>query len=241
MSQASPHSYSHSATSSLESTSGRAPWHYKSTWDAAKKMYTHEGLASFYSGLTPALLGLSHVAVQFPLYEYLKFKFTGMEMGQERNPSDNEEGRGGGASAAGAGTGTSHWVGMSVATVLSKICASTATYPHEVLRTRLQTQQLDRRKGAAPISSQVGAASGSAQGMVNANGNGKRYHGILNTVKTILREEGWRAFYVGMGTNMIRAVPAAATTILTYEYVVGRIKTVQSEGIRKRTLLGEGG
>ncbi len=202
-------------------------------------MYTHEGLASFYSGLTPALLGLSHVAVQFPLYEYLKFKFTGMEMGQERNPSDHAGGGGGGGGAAAAGTGTSHWVGMSVATVLSKICASTATYPHEVLRTRLQTQQLDRRKGAAPIANQIGA--GSTQGMVSGNGNGKRYHGILNTIKTILREEGWRAFYVGMGTNMIRAVPAAATTILTYEYVVGRIKVVQSEGMRKRTLLGEGG
>jgi len=30
------------------------------------------GLAALYRGLTPSLLGLIHVAVQFPLYEALK-------------------------------------------------------------------------------------------------------------------------------------------------------------------------
>jgi hypothetical protein len=58
-----------------------APWHYKSTLDAARKMYTTEGILSFYSGLTPALLGLTHVAVQFPAYEFFKMKFTGRPMG----------------------------------------------------------------------------------------------------------------------------------------------------------------
>lgn len=61
----------------------RAPWHYKNTWDAARKMYKSEGIRSFYSGLTPALLGLSHVAIQFPLYEYLKMAFTGYGIGEQ--------------------------------------------------------------------------------------------------------------------------------------------------------------
>ncbi|KAG9783461.1 hypothetical protein KCU88_g3001, partial [Aureobasidium melanogenum] len=174
----------------------RAPWHYTSTLDAAKKMYQTEGVQSFYSGLTPALLGLTHVAVQFPLYEYFKMKFTGYGMGE--HPAED----------SGA-----NWVGITAATFLSKICASTATYPHEVLRTRLQTQQ--RTSG---LSSSDGMA-------VKA-----RYTGILHMCKVILQEEGWRAFYAGIGTNLIRAVPAAMTTMLTYEWLQKLIQEAQAKG-----------
>lgn len=173
----------------------RAPWHYTSTLDAARKMYHTEGIRSFYSGLTPALLGLTHVAVQFPLYEYFKMRFTGYGMG-EHPPEDSG----------------ANWVGISAATFLSKICASTATYPHEVLRTRLQTQQ---RNG---LSSSDGMA-------VKA-----RYSGILHMSRVILHEEGWRAFYAGIGTNLIRAVPAAMTTMLTYEYLQKTIHQAQDAG-----------
>ena len=105
-------------------TSGyRAPWQYKGTLDAARKMYATEGIRTFYSGLTPALSGLSHVAIQFPLYEYFKMSVTGYGIGEY--PDDGE----------------TRWIEIGAATFLSKVCASTATYPHEVLRTRLQTQQ----------------------------------------------------------------------------------------------------
>ena len=116
---------SQSTRSSSNSDGIRAPWHYNSTIDAARKMWRAEGVRAFYSGLTPALLGLTHVAVQFPLYEYFKMRFTGYSMGE--HPVGPDE--------------SSHWVGISAATFLSKVCASTVTYPHEVLRTRLQTQQ----------------------------------------------------------------------------------------------------
>src|ERR1700753_1914717 len=99
------------------SNDARPPWHYKSTLDAAKKMYKTEGMLSFYSGLTPALLGLTHVAVQFPAYEYLKTKFTGQGMGQSIEGDTGQ-----------------HWVGILSASVLSKVMASSATYPHEVIR-----------------------------------------------------------------------------------------------------------
>lgn len=55
------------------------------------------------------------------------------------------------------------------------------------------------------------------------------------TFRTILREEGWRAFYAGMGVNMMRAVPAATVTMMTYEYVMKTFHHAQSEGKRKRT------
>ncbi len=209
-----------SQVSSRASDDIRPPWEYKSTLDAARKMYRNEGIGAFYSGLAPALLGLSHVAIQFPLYEYFKTKFTGLEMGKN-SPVDHN----------------SHWLGILGATFLSKICATSATYPHEVIRTRLQTQQR-----SSPAHSPEGITfrggidthgrqprppgTASSDGMINV----LRYRGIVRTCRVILHEEGWRAFYNGMGTNMIRAVPAAMTTMLTFEWCKGVIHRMRDEG-----------
>lgn len=200
----------------------RVPWRYSGAWDAARKMYAAEGFRSFYSGLTPALLGLSHVAIQFPLYEYLKMAITGYGIGE--HPDD----------------GSSHWLGISAATFMSKVCASTVTYPHEVLRTRLQTQQrtlpvpsteeLTFRGGLEhPQDHGRPAVASSSDGMANR----PRYVGTLRTCQTILREEGWRAFYSGIGTNLFRAIPAAMTTMLTYEYMRKLVSSFQHEGEMK--------
>ncbi|KAG6034138.1 hypothetical protein E4U41_006676 [Claviceps citrina] len=186
------------------------PWHYRSTLDAARKMYTSEGLVSFYSGLTPALLGLTHVAVQFPTYEYLKTRFTGEGMGE--------------------GAGEAHWFGILSASVLSKILASSATYPHEVIRTRLQTQR--RPLAGEQFLQGLGVATPSQRKTAAAVDN-RKYKGIVMTFRTILREEGWRAFYAGLGTNMMRAVPAATVTMLTYEYVMRFLHQVKAEGESK--------
>ncbi|EDN09128.1 conserved hypothetical protein [Histoplasma mississippiense (nom. inval.)] len=201
----------------------QAPWYYKNTLDAARKMYASEGLRAFYSGLTPALLGLSHVAIQFPLYEYFKMAFTGFGIGEHPD------------------AGYPHWTGISAATFLSKVCASTATYPHEVLRTRLQTQQRSSPafssegiafRGGLEQPQDHGRPPGTGAGASSSDGmrNRPRYRGVIRTCQTILMEEGWRAFYAGIGTNLFRAVPAAMTTMLTYEYLRNIIHWMQHEG-----------
>lgn len=210
MSQAS-HSTYHNPTH----VGPRAPWHYKGTIDAAKKMYLHEGLGAFYSGLGPALLGLTHVAVQFPLYEQFKKVFV------RKDPTHFASGKRPGES------GDVDFLGILAASVLSKICASSATYPHEVLRTRLQTQFRPNGKTAVGGGSTASGAAGNGGGFVSGDGvtrgtigevvSAPKYAGIIKTAKTVYQEEGWRAFYAGMGTNMIRAVPASAMTLLTYE------------------------
>lgn len=196
----------------------RTPWHYTNTFDAARKMYRAEGLGAFYSGLAPALLGLTHVAIQFPLYEYFKEEFTGTEMGA------SEHGE--------AGKNT---FGILAATFLSKICATSATYPHEVLRTRLQTQQrvhIEYTHNGVGPSHHSQSIPNASKRIANTDGvpYQPRYRGVLSTCRIILQEEGWRAFYNGMGTNMIRAIPAAMTTMLTFESIKGAIGSLQEEG-----------
>ncbi|KAH3683352.1 hypothetical protein WICPIJ_005675 [Wickerhamomyces pijperi] len=90
---------------------------YKSTLDAFMKMYRQEGLTVFYSGLTPSLFGLFHVAIHFPVYEKLKNMLHIQQNDQQRL-----------------------WK-LIIASTISKICASTLTYPHEILRTRMQLKK----------------------------------------------------------------------------------------------------
>jgi solute carrier family 25 folate transporter 32 len=194
-----------------------SPWHYHSTLDAARKMYSSEGVLSFYSGLTPALLGLTHVAVQFPAYEYLRTRFTGQGMGEMSD-----------------GNTQSHWLGVLSASILSKVLASSATYPHEVIRTRLQTQRRPtpgveylQALGATPTAGQTNAVKVAVPEV--------KYKGVGMTFRTILREEGWRAFYAGLGVNLMRAVPAATVTMMTYEFVMKTLHHAQHEGKLRST------
>jgi hypothetical protein len=53
-------------------TQSRQEVKYRHTLDAAITIYRSEGPRAFYRGLLPSLLGIIHVAVQFPLYEQLK-------------------------------------------------------------------------------------------------------------------------------------------------------------------------
>ncbi|KAK4964215.1 hypothetical protein LTR66_012414 [Elasticomyces elasticus] len=205
------------------SDGSRTPWHYNNTWDAARKMWAAEGIAAFYSGLTPALLGLTHVAIQFPLYELFKKMITGVEMG-----AVPKEGH------------VNNTLGIALATFASKIIATSATYPHEVVRTRLQTQQRMHPAQSADGVTHRGSdgSRGRAPGSSDGFRNQLRYKGIIRTCKVILHEEGWRAFYNGMGTNMIRAVPAAMTTMLTFESLKGAMHRMRDEG---RQILDEKG
>ena len=213
------------SNSRIATNHSKAPWHYRNTWDAARIMYRTEGIFSFYSGLTPALLGLTHVAIQFPLYEVFKEKFTGIGKGQKETDEDRSH----------------HFYGLAFAVFLSKVLASTATYPHEVVRTRLQTQQRSSSTPASQGGLLEGIKSGDhgrPPGFTSPAINELRYRGIVQTCKTILVEEGWRGFYAGLGTNLIRAVPSAMTTILTFEYLKKTLLQLHRDDQSNESALG---
>lgn len=174
---------------------------YNGTIDCFRKMFAEEGIRSFYSGLAPALLGLLHVAVQFPLYEKLKKAF---------NVNDDIP--------------KLHQIPQIIASsVLSKICASTITYPHEVVRTRIQIQPTIMEEH--PPNQGTGTnGSKKISPFKRRNTSMMKYHGIINTTRTVFLEEGWKAFYSGLGTNMVRTVPASALTLLSYEVIASSIR-----------------
>lgn len=145
----------------------------------------HEGMAGFYKGLLPSLLGVFHVIVQFPLYEYFKsLACTCLSHPAKHHDSDY----------------------LPPSSILlcsggSKMLASIATYPHEVLRTRLQ--------------------------MIPQTGHA-RYTGLFQSISVIFQREGIRGFYKGMGVNLIRTVPNSGLTLLTYEVIMGHLGTLHN-------------
>jgi len=141
---------------------------YRTSFHAIASISRNEGLAGFYKGLGPSFMGVFHVVIQFPLYERLKLCFQ-----REKERSRVTE--------------------VFLASTISKLTASTVTYPHEVLRTRLQNQRGERPP---------------------------KYWGVRHAIGLIWREEGIRGFYRGLPTNLIRVVPASAVTFLTYELVL---------------------
>ncbi|GAA5956500.1 hypothetical protein JCM8115_000590 [Rhodotorula mucilaginosa] len=156
---------------------------YRHTWDALIRIYREEGPRAFYRGMLPSLFGVAHVAVQFPLYE--RFKVLSRPADGSDIPSST----------------------ILLCSSASKMIASIATYPHEVLRTRLQIQKHRLEAAAASSSSSSPAA----------------FEGIVKTSARIVREEGFAGFYRGMGTNLLRTVPSSAVTILTYELLMRRL------------------
>ncbi|KAH6920148.1 hypothetical protein HPB50_028863 [Hyalomma asiaticum] len=91
---------------------------YKSTLDALRKIYVCDGIAGLYRGFIPGVFGVSHGALQFMAYEEMK-KFYQNYYG------------------AGNQLGTLEYFAFAA---LSKLFATTSTYPYQVVRARLQDQ-----------------------------------------------------------------------------------------------------
>lgn len=90
----------------------------------AKDLLHAHGPLVFWRGMAANLMGLSHVAIQFPIYEFLKK--TARDRRNDNKPETAME--------------------LLLASGLAKMCASLISYPHEVIRSRM----MDSRATVAP-------------------------------------------------------------------------------------------
>lgn len=137
-------------------------------------LHREGGYPVFWRGFTASLLGLSHVGIQFPVYEFLKAeaRSRSTRINQEESPLD-----------------------LLLASGLSKMIATTMTYPHEVVRSRL----MDYRGTSEDHAKQKG---------------------LVRTFTRIVRQEGWMALYSGIHVSLVRVLPNCCITFMTYEMIL---------------------
>ena len=160
---------------------------YKGILDAFSRIIKEEGWLALYRGILPALFLTSHGAVQFVVYERLK---------SLRPPSAE-----GGRSEALVYGG------------VSKLAAATATYPYQVVKTRVQQRYPS----------------------TNSNFVGNLPAGevarTLRCVGDTYRIEGIRGFFKGCWPNALRVAPSAALTFWTYEVVVAAAASASASSV----------
>ena len=91
--------------------------------------------------------------------------------------------------------------GDATAGILASVVAKTGAFPLDLIRKKLQVQGPTRERFAA--------------GMVPIYGKG-----VWKTGNEILRYEGWRGLYRGLGVGLVKAAPASAVTMWTYERIL---------------------
>jgi len=143
---------------------------YKGMRDAVLTIAREEGFIGFYKGFVPALFGVSHGALQFMAYEELKHLLQKYYGHNQLN--------------------SFHYLCIGGT---SKIFATVATYPYQVIKSRLQERPID---------------------------NKAKYNGVWDVCTKIWRNEGARGFYKGLVPNVLRVTPAAAITFLSYETIM---------------------
>ncbi|KAJ9612327.1 mitochondrial FAD carrier protein flx1 [Cladophialophora chaetospira] len=151
------------------STSATQVGAYPGLIHGLRAIYKTEGVRGFFHGLTPTLFGVTHGALYFTAYEKIKLW---------RKRSKQSE--------------TLSNVDTIVASSLSKTFAGTLTYPHQLVRARMQTYDP------------------SAITYV-------RGPGLVALIKQIWVNEGLVGYYKGLFPNLLRVVPSTCVTFLVYE------------------------
>jgi solute carrier family 25 (mitochondrial folate transporter), member 32 len=168
---------------------------YPSMWAGARRVWREEGLRGFYRGLGISLLGVAHGAVQFAVYEPTKRLYLARRLQRERREGREQQQGGDGSGGGGGGGGgggrplkITNEATLVLSTV-SKLVAGAATYPYQVIRSRLQNFNADEQYG----------------------------RGIRGVVRSTWAHEGLRGFYRGIIPGVVRVMPATWVTFLVYE------------------------
>ena len=168
---------------------------YSGAYHAFRTIIREEGVAGLYKGILPALFLTSHGAVQFATYEKLKV-LSEVHLSQESRES-------------------APWAVAVLCGGVSKIIASTVTYPYQVIKSRLQQRDelVASPSSGAPNKGVVSPATATTTTTILK----PRYEGTADCVRKIWRQEGLAGYFRGVVPNALKVAPSAALTFVVYE------------------------
>jgi solute carrier family 25 folate transporter 32 len=155
---------------------------YTSLFGGLNRICKDEGFKALFKGLGASYFGLSHAVILYPLYEYLKTVIKEWK-------------------------GTPSTSDIFLASLVSKFTAMVLTYPHIVLRTRLQDHRapsfIRRTKQAHALANSITSEKAT----------------ISSIIKNTYRNEGIKGFYAGLRIDLVRVLPANSIMFVVFEFV----------------------
>lgn len=168
------------------STSATQDGAYASMLSGLRSIWHGEGYRGMFHGLVPTLAGVSHGALYFMAYEKLKAQ---RRRSRSNQPLTNLD--------------------TIMTSSLSKVFAGGLTYPHQLVRARMQMHKPDGSTLRPSL-------------------------GVVGVIKQVWRHEGFVGFYKGLGPNLLRVVPSTCITFLVYENARWALPRIAGEG--KKTI-----
>ncbi|KZT24533.1 mitochondrial carrier [Neolentinus lepideus HHB14362 ss-1] len=174
------------ATRTMESNSGSAPKKL-SILETVEQILRKDGVQAFWRGIGPAMVLVINPVLQYTAFEQLKNFLIRTRTAKLRANG-----------AASAVAVLSDWDFFFLG-ALSKLIATSSTYPYIVVKSRLQA----------------------------GNARALKYKSTLDGILTILREEGVEGLYRGVGSKLLQSVLTAAILFACQRRIYEIIKVVR--------------
>lgn len=157
---------------------------YKGVADCVRQSYVRGGFREFYRGLVPNLVGIfPYRGLEVGLFFTLQHRILCARGGGDMVPRRPMEPRG----------ATLSMIEVGALGTVSSVIAQTATYPLNLVRTKLQTQ--------------------------GVNGRPLLYDGMVHCLLSVVRSHGIVGLFHGITANYLKAVPATAATFIVFDRV----------------------
>lgn len=152
---------------------------YNGAIDCVRKMIKHEGIRSLYIGLTPSMLLVSHGIIHFVCFDRMKSMYLNAK--NARHVGENTIYH------------LNSWESFALG-FIGKGIAGFATYPLQVVKTRLQDKKNYYHQ--------------------------ERYSSFSDALVKIYRNEGYKAFFRGIVPHVLKVSPNGAIVLMLNEQIM---------------------